>query len=246
MAGEHFPEATSPLLVERRAGRILTTRRRDHRLRAAPERPFERVGHETALIHPRRHGLQPERKQQVGDPRPARVLDDDAVAGPELRLQHSLDAVERTADDGDVALDPVRCEVGLRQTDQLRQPDRPTVELVLRIEPGQRRAERRQERGVGVTAGEVARVRRQRRPADHPQRRLGGDDRPAAPIRAHEAALLERAVSGGHRRRAHSQLVGQFANGGKARGRRQAVVGNRGFDLPGDRRGAGAEVDAVC
>ena len=100
--------------------------------------------------------------EQIGDSRPARVLDDHAIAGPELRLQHTLDAVERAAGDGDVADDPVGGEVGLGQLGELRQLDRPAVELVLGIETGERRSERRQQGRVRVAAREVAGVRGQR------------------------------------------------------------------------------------
>ena len=55
---------------------------------------------------------------EVGDPRPARVFDDDAVARPQLGLEHALDPVERAADDRDVAVDAVGGEVGLREFDE--------------------------------------------------------------------------------------------------------------------------------
>ena len=167
---------------------------------------------------------------EVGDARPARVLDDHAIARPQLGLQHPLDPVERAADDRDVAGDAVGGEVGPRQLDQPLQLDRTAVELVLGIEPGQRRRERRQQGRVGVAAGEVARARGERSRASHPQRGLGRDDRAAAAVGADQAALAERAVGGGDRGRADFELGGQLSDGGQPSGRREAPVGDRRLD----------------
>src|SRR5581483_2738240 len=87
----------------------------------AAERVVERLGIEAAAVDPDGRDRQPEGVQEVGDPRPARVLDDYAVAGAKLRLQGALDRVERTARDGDVAVDPVAGEIRLGRGDELRQ-----------------------------------------------------------------------------------------------------------------------------
>ena len=50
---------------------------------------------------------------EVGDPRPTRVFDDNAVADPELRLQRALDRVECPARDGDIAADSVAGKVSV-------------------------------------------------------------------------------------------------------------------------------------
>ena len=49
---------------------------------------------------------------EVGDSRPAGVLDDDPVSWPELGLQCTLDRIERTAGDRDVAAYSVAREFG--------------------------------------------------------------------------------------------------------------------------------------
>jgi hypothetical protein len=48
---------------------------------------------------------------EVGDPRPTWVFDDDAVAEPELSLERALDRVERPARDGDITAESVVREV---------------------------------------------------------------------------------------------------------------------------------------
>ena len=246
MLREYFPQVALSLGVQSRARRVLAARCSDDCLGSPLERDLERVGVEAALVDRRRLGLEPERPDQVRDPRPAGVLDDNSIAGPKLRLQNSLDRVERAADDCDVAVDAVGGEVGLRQLDELREPDRTAVELVLGIDAGERRAERWQQRRVGVAAGEVARAGRKRRSADHPQRRLDRDDGPAAAIGADEAAVLERPVGGGDRRRAHLELGRQVANRRQTVGRRESVPRDRRLDARGDRRGPGTALDLLC
>jgi hypothetical protein len=117
---------------------------------------------------------------------------------------------------------------------------------VLRIETGERRPERRQHGGIGVAARKVARVRRQRRAADHPQRRLGRDDGSAAAIGADEAALLERAVCGRDGRGADLELGRKVANGGQPLGGRKPVLCDRRLDRRGDRRSPSAPPDLLC
>ena len=75
---------------------------------------------------------------EVGDPRPARVLDDDAITGQHVGLQEPFDPVERAADDRYVALHAVRGEVGLGEFDQALQLVRAAVELVLRVDGRER------------------------------------------------------------------------------------------------------------
>ena len=53
---------------------------------------------------------------EIGDPRPAGVLDDDAITGQHVGLQEPFDTVERAADDRYVALHAVRGEVGLGES----------------------------------------------------------------------------------------------------------------------------------
>ena len=182
---------------------------------------------------------------EVGDARPTRVLDDDAIARPELGLKHPLDPVERAAGDRDVAGDAVGGEVGLRELDEPRQLHRTAVELVLGLQPGQRRRERREERRVGVAAGEVARAGGKRPRASHPQRGLARDDRAAAAVGADQAPLPERAVRSGDGGRAHLEPGGQLADGGEPLGRLEAAVGDRRLDRGGDRCGPGSSPDRL-
>src|SRR5581483_12073976 len=100
---------------------------------------------EAAAVDPDGRDRQPEGVQEVGDPRPARVLDDYAVAGAKLRLQGALDRVERTARDGDVAVDPVAGEIRLGRGDELRQLRLDAGEPVRGLVARQRVRERRQQ-----------------------------------------------------------------------------------------------------
>ena len=79
---------------------------------------------------------------EVGDPRPAGVFDDDAIAEPELGLQRALDRIERAAGDRDVAADSVGSELGLGNRGKLGQHRRTAVQLVRRVDAGERLGER--------------------------------------------------------------------------------------------------------
>ena len=117
---------------------------------------------------------------------------------------------------------------------------------MLGIEAAERRAERREQGWIGVAAGKVARVRRQRGAADHSQRRLGRNDGSAATVGADEATLLERAVGRGDGRRAYLELARQVPNGRQSLGGSEPLLGDRRLDRRRDRGGAGSAFDALC
>src|SRR5207244_657555 len=81
--------------VERGARRVLRARRQDERLHAGAERPPERVGTWARVVDRDRLGDEAERGDEVEHGDVARILERDAVTGPELRLKDALDPVER-------------------------------------------------------------------------------------------------------------------------------------------------------
>ena len=183
--------------------------------------------------------------EQVGDSRPARVLDNDSVARPELGLEDAFDSVQRAAGDRDLALDPVGGEVLLGELDESRQLGRPPVELVLGHDAGQRVRERRKERRIRVPARQVADARRQSDGALHAHGRDGGDRGSAAALGHDEATLLERPVGGGDRGRADVERAGERADGRKPRLGCQETVRDLFLDRRRDGCGAGAAFDSL-
>jgi hypothetical protein len=85
---------------------VLVLRARcDHDRRGAgPQRLLKRVGHHPARVQAHALQAQPVGAQQVIKGRIAGVLDGHAVAGAQVRRQRQLDAVERAADDAQLAL----------------------------------------------------------------------------------------------------------------------------------------------
>src|SRR5262249_38970259 len=114
-------------------------------MRPGPQGALEGVWDETALVDGDRLDDEPESMDQVADARPARILDDDPVADPELRLERALDRVERPSGDGDVAADAVGRELGLGQSSECGELRRDAVEPVGRVDAGERLRQRRKE-----------------------------------------------------------------------------------------------------
>ena len=104
------------------------------------------------------------------------------------------------------------------------------------VEPGERRAERRQERRVGIPAGEIAHAGRETARAAEAERRLRRDDRPPAAVRDHEAAPAESAVRGRDRCRADSDSGCQLADRRQLRTRLETAVPDCPLDLRRDLR----------
>src|SRR5262245_62628117 len=133
MAAEHLAKLRASLGVDGGTRRVLATRRGDDRARSTRETPLQLVRHEAAPVDRRRLDAKPKCPDQVGDARPARILEDDRVSRPKVRLSDELDAVERAADDGDVATDPVGGEIRVGELDELVQLGWPAVEHVSRV-----------------------------------------------------------------------------------------------------------------
>ncbi len=95
---------------------------------------------------------QSERGQQIEQVRPAGVLHGHAIAGTQVRAEHPLDAVQRTAGDGEgslVEVDAVGRERRPGDVDQLGQ--RPTG----RISAGVGRRDGRERRGEWRTQARI-------------------------------------------------------------------------------------------
>ena len=203
MARQHRAQRAPASGIDRGAGGILASRGRDDGPRPAAQRAVEPVGIEPAPVDGDGLDRQPEGMHQVGDPRPARVLDDDPVAGPELGLQRALDRVERAAGDRDVAARSRRRRTRPRRGRRARAAwsRRRTA-----CASGSTRA--RASPSGGSSRGSGLPLARSRTPAGSSAAcvtRTGGsasDRRPASTVGRDEATLLERAVGGGHRRRA--------------------------------------------
>src|SRR5262249_3881865 len=130
-------------------------------------------------------------------------------------------------------------EIRLGELGEPRQLARPAVQLVLRIEPLERRPERRQKPGIRVAPREIPRARGERA-LDQTERRLARADRPRAAIRLDEPALLERSVARRDGGGTDLELLCQLAD------RRQPVSGGEPLvrdcllDRLRDRGGAGS------
>ena len=88
--------------VDRGAEGVLRARRQRTRDGAAAQRAGQTLGRRSAIVDRHRDDGEAERGCEVDDPRVARVLHRDPVAGTEMRHERELHAVERAADDGDV------------------------------------------------------------------------------------------------------------------------------------------------
>jgi hypothetical protein len=96
---------------------------------------------------------------EVGDPGPARVFEDDAVARPELGLERALDRIERAARDRDVAADPVAREVRLGARGERRQLGVDAVQPVRRVDARERTGERGEKAWIRIAARQVPHAR---------------------------------------------------------------------------------------
>ena len=199
--------------VERGARRVLRARRQDERLHAGAERPPERVGTWARVVDRDRLGDEAERGDEVEHGDVARILERDAVTGPELRLKDALDPVERAADDRErTGREAVRVELAAGDLEKLRAIRRLAVQAGTPPHAGERARERRQQRRVGVAEREVAQVRRCGRHRTDRQRRPGAHARAAPPLCVHEPAHAEGAVGGGHGGRAHAERAREIAD----------------------------------
>jgi hypothetical protein len=74
-------------------------------------------------------------------------------------LGDALDALERTAGDGDVAADPVGSEILVGKFHEPVQLGRAAVQHMRGVDPSERRLERWQEAGIRVAVSEIPDVR---------------------------------------------------------------------------------------
>jgi hypothetical protein len=92
---EQAAEHCLALRIERGAERVLRPRDQNHRLGPLREASLEVLRPKAELIDGHGDGNQAERHQQIPDRRVHRVLDDHAVAGAQMGLEHALDRIER-------------------------------------------------------------------------------------------------------------------------------------------------------
>ena len=162
--------------VESGAGRVVRTRGQDHRLGAGLQCRGQRIRPRPIGVDGDRYGLQVHGAQQVEHGEVARVFDDDAVTGHQVRRQRALHAVERATGEADVR----------RRRSRLRQT------LFGPTPAGVGRPTRRR------TGGSTARVGREMAPG----RAAGPDPDCRAPGRARQAAATSRPDRSGSRRAA--------------------------------------------
>jgi hypothetical protein len=196
---------------------------------------LERIRVEADFVEGHWLGLEREGVHEVGDARPRRILDYDAVARMEPALEGALDAIQRAAGDRDLAGDSVLGEIGPRELDQALELRRLAVQPVAGVEAPEGGVERREQRRVRVPAREVARVRRERPSRPGQEGGAVGHHGAAPPVRLHEPALPERSVGGGHGGRAHGQVVGEVADRRQLRPRSQLAACDLGLDRRRDR-----------
>ena len=136
-------------------------------------------------------------------------------------------------------------ELLLRLRDELGQLRGDSVEPVCRVEAGEDTLERGEKLGIGIAAAQVTGSRREVRNAADAHRRDCRDGRSAAPVGDDEAAVLERPVGGGNRRRADLDRRCELANRRQPRLRREPAVRDLGLDRGRDRCGAGSGPDSL-
>jgi hypothetical protein len=155
-APQYRPERLAARAVDRGAGGVLPAGRQDGGPRTPAQRGVEQLGIGSAPVD--RDGLDRESEgvDEVGDARPAGVLDDDPVTRPQRGLQRALDRVERAAGDRDIAGYPVPGELGGCQRGEVGQIRGAAVQLVLGPGAGQRLGKRGQQPRIRVPARQVA------------------------------------------------------------------------------------------
>jgi hypothetical protein len=76
-------------------GRVLGSAGHHDRRGAGADGPAETVHCGPLVVDGHRYSLEPERRDEIDEVRPARVLDGDPVAGAQMRAEQALDRVER-------------------------------------------------------------------------------------------------------------------------------------------------------
>ena len=235
------------------AQRVLGAGDGHDRVHAPGQAGLECLGDQPKVVDGDRHGDQSERQQDVTDRRVAGVLDDDAVARPQMRLQDALDPVQRPGHDRErIGGDPVGSERPGRGLEQPLAdgigPARPQLRVV--VDPGDRGPDCRQQRRVRQAGREIAplglaarggvRVALAPRCGRRAQRRAGSDPRAPAAVGRREPALAEDPVGRVDGRRALAQPLGQRAHRGQRVAGVEPPVADRCLSAGGDLAGRGA------
>ncbi|GAA1714090.1 hypothetical protein GCM10009680_64080 [Streptomyces yatensis] len=230
---EHRSQLAGAGRAHHRAGRVLRPVGDHQRPRPLGQRLLHPLGQRSVVVDPDRDGAQPERRDQVEQTAPAGVLDRDRVTGTQMRGQHPLDRVERAGGDGDrPGRHPVRVEGGPGEFGDLGDDVRRAVQRGALRRAGrgrrERRAERGQQRGVGVAARQIA------RPggidADPLAGRTGGaraHPAPPAPRRFDHAPFAQHAIGGRDRIGIHAQPLRQLPQGRQQLARWQLAGADR-------------------
>ena len=246
MAGQDDPQLRRTLAVQRGARRVLPPGREDDGGGTPADGSLERVREHSSSVH--RNGLQvePLGAQQVVERRVAGVLDGDSVARAEVRLQHPLDPVHRTADDADLTgRDAVARQLPAGQIDQAGQLRGFAVETAPNVGSPERPGQVGQHPAVRIAAGEVSRpVGNRHRGLRRSDRRARSDAGSAAWLCDNHAATAQLGQAGRNRRRADPRVSGQATHRGKSLAGLQCPLGDGGFELA-DQPGRAASLDPI-
>ena len=189
-AAETSRSSRGALRVERGASRVLPARRDDRGARAARERGGSRPGSMPRSSSATGSSSSPRARSRSIQRGVAGVLDRDAVARPQLRLEHPLDAVERAADDAQRIARGRRRRCSCSRASSSSSGTPAARRTGARAAPAAR-AQRpgRAAARVGVAARQITRARRdrQRRP-ERADRRPFADARAAPLLGDHDAA----------------------------------------------------------
>lgn len=172
----------------------------------------------------------PEGSKEIEERRERRVLDEHSVSRPQMRTQHALDGIERTARHRHVAGgDAVRFKLRRRKRNQGTQLERIAVETMRGIQRLEVRGQQRQKIGIWITRGEIDRAlqrdccrrdrsRRVRHRADVGSASSAPDDQPPR---------LKEPIGGGNGHGADAKRAGEAAYRGQA-----AATGQAGVEVP--------------
>ena len=188
--------------------RILRPGSRDDGLYTLPQGSGECVRHEPVVVDRDAEFGQAERGQQVAKRRVGRILDQNAVARPQVGGQHPLDPVKRAGHDRESShRDSVSRERRRRELEQVGVVgvEGGKVRVAVEVDPAQGRGDRGQEGRVREAQAEIAALRRGRcmlatGTRRDPQRRPRRHACAAAARADHEAALAQDAVGRADRR----------------------------------------------
>ena len=195
---------------------VVRARRNHH---GAALRQHARCRHAQPLrVHGQGYGLQAQAVQQRQQRWPARVFHRHAVAGARMLAQGALDRIQRTREDPHgIARQALALQPGARLRQQrlrnrLRRM-RHRCRLPQRSGPG-RAAGTRQQRRIGLAAGQVAQAlgRSERRGRAGRLARYAGA---AAPRSDHAARAAQPRIGGGDGVGIHPQFCGQMAHRGQ-------------------------------